>query len=140
MPSMNKVILMGNVGKGGVELRDLPSGGQAAQFSIATNDTSKPRDGEKKTETEWTPIVAYGRLAELCGKYLRQGSLVFVEGKKKTDRWTDCDGKKCSIVKVVIYSMQMLDKKSDDNQSKAHLLQGSGVKMEGDGHDDLPPF
>ena len=92
MASVNKVILIGNLGKD-PETRYLPSGEALTSFSIATSETWKDKtSGEKKEATEWHRISAFGKLAEICGEYLRKGSQVYIEGSLRTRKWQDKEG------------------------------------------------
>ena len=89
MASVNKVILVGNLG-GDPEVRYTPSGVAVANFSIATTETWKDKNtGEKKEQTEWHKIVAWRRLGEICGEYLKKGSQVYIEGSLRTRQWED---------------------------------------------------
>ena len=92
MASVNKVIIVGNLGKD-PEMRSFPSGDQVANVTIATTDKWKDKQsGEMKEATEWHRIVFNGRLAEIVGQYLRKGSQVYVEGSLRTRKWTDQSG------------------------------------------------
>ena len=92
MASINKVIIVGNLGKD-PEMRSFPNGDQIANVSIATTDRWKDKtSGEMKEATEWHRINFNGRLAEIVGQYLKKGSLVYVEGSLRTRKWTDKDG------------------------------------------------
>ena len=86
--SVNKVILVGRLGKD-PELRSIPSGTSVAKFSLATDDRFTDKAGEKQERTEWHNIVVWGKLAEICGQYLRKGRLVYIEGSIRTDSWDD---------------------------------------------------
>ena len=112
MASVNKVILVGNVGRD-PELRYTQSGQPVASFSIATNERFKDRDGNWKDRTEWHRIVAWARLAEICGEYLRKGSPVYVEGRIQTRDWEDKEGNKRQTTEIVALSMQMLGRRGD---------------------------
>lgn len=90
---VNKVILIGNLGAD-PEVRYTPSGQPVANFRIATSETWVDKQGQKQERTEWHRIVAWGKLAELCGEYLSKGRQVFVEGKLQTRQWEDRDGNK----------------------------------------------
>jgi len=90
MASVNRVILIGNLGRD-PELRYTPSGAAVANFTIATTDTWT-KDGEKQSHTEWHRIVAWGKLAEVCGEYLAKGKQVYIEGRIRTNEWEDRDG------------------------------------------------
>ncbi|HTO55133.1 MAG TPA: single-stranded DNA-binding protein [Myxococcota bacterium] len=126
MASVNKVILVGNVGRD-PELRYTQSGQPVASFSIATNERFKDRDGNWKDRTEWHRIVAWARLAEICGEYLRKGSPVYIEGRIQTRDWEDKEGNKRQTTEIVALSMQMLGRRGEgggpslggDDQSQA---------------------
>ncbi|SPD74753.1 Single-stranded DNA-binding protein [uncultured Desulfobacterium sp.] len=108
MAGVNKVILVGKLGRD-PEVRYTPSGVTVAQFSIATSDEWKDKDtGEKQERTEWHRIVAWRRLGEICGEYLKKGSQVYVEGKLQTRQWEDRDGVKRYTTEIVAQNMQML--------------------------------
>ena len=104
MASVNKVILVGNVGRD-PELRYTQSGQPVASFSIATNERFKDRDGNWKDRTEWHRIVAWARLAEICGEYLRKGSQVYVEGRIQTRDWEDKEGNKRQTTEIIALTM-----------------------------------
>jgi single-strand DNA-binding protein len=107
MASVNKVILIGNLGRD-PEVRYLPSGDAVANFSIATTEKWKDKNGEMQEQTEWHRIAFFGRQAEICGEYLRKGSSVFVEGRLQTRKWTDKDGNERSTTEIRGDRMQML--------------------------------
>ena len=112
--SVNKVILVGNLGKD-PELRYTPSGAAVATFSLATTERFKDREGNRQERTEWHNIVAWRQLAEICGKYLHKGKQVYIEGKIQTRSYDDRDGNKRYITEIVADQMQMLGSR-DDNQ------------------------
>ncbi len=108
MASVNKVILVGNLGRD-PETRFSPDGGAICNFSIATTESWKDKTtGEKKENTEWHRIVMYNRLAEIAGEYLKKGRPVYVEGRLKTRKWTDKDGVEKYTTEVIATEMQML--------------------------------
>jgi single-strand DNA-binding protein len=112
--TVNRVILVGRLGKD-PEIRSLPSGTSVTKFSIATDERFTDKSGEKQERTEWHNIVAWGKLAEICGQYLRKGKLVFIEGSIRTDSWDDKEtGQKKYRTEIIAQNMQMLDKKGDD--------------------------
>jgi single-strand DNA-binding protein len=113
--SVNKVILVGNLGKD-PELRYTPSGTAVATFSLATTERYKDRDGNPQKKTEWHNIVAWRQLAEICGKYLHKGKQIYVEGKIQNRSYDDRDGNKRYISEVVINEMQMLGSRDDNQQ------------------------
>jgi len=108
MASINKVILIGNLGRD-PELRYTPSGSAVCNVSIATTRNWKSKDsGERVEETEWHRVVFYDRLAEIAGEYLKKGRPVYVEGRLKTRKWQDKDGKDNYTTEIVAEQMQML--------------------------------
>lgn len=115
---INKVIFGGRLGRD-VEMRYLPSGDAVANFSIASSEKWRDKQsGDMKEETEWLRCNAFGKLAEICGQYLKKGSLVYVEGKLKTRKWTDKDGVEKQSTECKVEVMKMLGGK-DDNQQAA---------------------
>ena len=107
MAGVNKVILIGNLGKD-PELRYAPSGMAIANFNIATTETWKDKNGAKQDKTEWHKIVAFNKLAEICGEYLNKGKQVYIEGRIQTRAWEDKDGNKRYTTEIVAQTMQML--------------------------------
>src|SRR5436309_12247722 len=113
--SVNKVILVGRLGKD-PELRSIPSGTSVAKFSLATDDRFTDKNGDKQERTEWHNIVVWGKLAEICGQYLRKGRLVYIEGSIRTDSWDDKEtGVKKYRTEIIANTMQMLETKGDDD-------------------------
>lgn len=104
---VNKVILIGRLGAD-PEVKYLSSGTTVANFRIATSETRTNRSGEKTTTTEWHRIVAFGRLAEICGEYLNKGKQVYIEGRLRTRSWEDKDGNRKSTTEIVASQMKML--------------------------------
>jgi single-strand DNA-binding protein len=111
--SVNKVILVGRLGKD-PELKYTQGGTPVAKFSIATDETWKDQSGEKQQRTEWHNIVAWRKLAEICGQYLNKGKLVYIEGKLQTRSWDDKEGHKRYTTEVVADNMVMLSGKGED--------------------------
>ena len=108
MASVNKVIIVGNLGRD-PEMRSFPSGDQVANVTIATTDRYKDKaTGEFKEITEWHRVSFFGRLAEIAGQYLRKGSQVYVEGSLRTRKWTDKDGQEKYSTEIRADQMQML--------------------------------
>jgi single-strand DNA-binding protein len=107
MASVNKVILVGNLGRD-PETRYMPDGGAITNISIATTSTWKDKSGEKQEATEWHRIAFFGKLAEIAGEYLKKGSQVYVEGKLRTRKWQDKDGVEKYTTEVIADAMQML--------------------------------
>ena len=109
--SLNKVLLIGNLGKD-PELSYTPSGIAVAKFSIATNERWKDNDGNLQERTEWHNIVAWRKLAEICGQYLKKGSKIYLEGKLQTRSWDDKNsGAKRYMTEIIADDMVMLDSK-----------------------------
>jgi single-strand DNA-binding protein len=108
MAAINKVILIGNLGRD-PEVRYTPNGNAVCNVSVATTRAWKNKEsGEKQEETEWHRVVFYDRLAEIAGEYLKKGRSVYVEGRLKTRKWTDKEGKEQYTTEVVATEMQML--------------------------------
>jgi len=108
MASVNKVILVGNLGRD-PETRFSTDGGAIANVSIATTDTWKDKaSGEKQERTEWHRVVFFNRLAEIAGEYLKKGSQVYIEGALRTRKWTDKEGAEKFTTEIVADKMQML--------------------------------
>jgi single-strand DNA-binding protein len=107
---INKVILIGNLGKD-PEVKSFPNGGQVCNVSLATSESWKGKDGQQQEHTEWHNLVFNDKLAEIAGKYLRKGSKVFVEGKIRTRKYQDKEGKERFITEIRVADMQMLDGK-----------------------------
>jgi len=114
--SVNKVILVGNLGKD-PELRYTPSGTAVCTFSLATTDRFKNKQGEQQDRTEWHNIVVWAGLAEICGKYLTKGKQVYIEGRIQNRSYDDRDGNKRYITEIVANEMQMLSKAGEQGNS-----------------------
>lgn len=110
---LNKVMIIGNLGQD-PEMRYTPSGRPLTKFQLATNRSWTSAEGEKKTETEWFTIVAWGKLAEICNQYLSKGRQVYIEGRLHTRYWKDEEGATHASVEVVAQEMIMLDGKSTE--------------------------
>ena len=113
--SVNKVILIGRLGKD-PELKYTPSGAPVAKFSLATDESFKDKTGEKQKRTEWHNIVAWNKLAEICGEYLTKGKLVYIEGSIRSRQWQDQSGNKRTSYEIIANQMQMLGSKSDSER------------------------
>jgi single-strand DNA-binding protein len=116
MASLNKVIAIGNLGRD-PETKFMPNGDAVCNFSIACTETWK-KDGEKQERTEWVRCVVYRKLAEICGKYLKKGSQVYIEGKMQTREW-EKDGVKRYTTEVIVNEMKMLGSKSGSSGEPA---------------------
>ena len=112
MPALNRVQLIGNLGKD-PEVRYTPTGTKVCTFSMAVNRRWKSRDGTAKEATDWFNIEVWGKLGEVCQQYLHKGSLAFIEGRLQTDRY-EHEGETRYFTKVIARSMQMLDPKPDE--------------------------
>jgi len=112
MPALNRVQLIGRLGKD-PESKFTPSGKKVAHFSLAVSQRWKS-GAETKEYTEWVNIEAWGRLGEVCQEYLKKGSLIYLEGRLKTERYEDKGGETKYYTKVVALSLQFLDKKQSD--------------------------
>ena len=134
MASVNKVIVVGNLGRD-PEMRTFPSGDRVANVTIATTDKWKDKQsGEMKEATEWHRVVFNGRLAEIAGEYLRKGSQVYVEGSLRTRKWTDKDGIEKFTTEIRADQMQMLGSRQGMGGG------GGGAPSDGDdgGYDSAP--
>lgn len=108
MASINKVILIGNLGKD-PDVRYMPSGEAVTNITVATTDTWKDKaSGEKKEATEWHRVAFFGRLAEIAGQYLKKGRQVYIEGSLRTRKWQDKDGQDRYTTEIVANEMKML--------------------------------
>ena len=107
MASVNKVILIGNLGRD-PETRYMPDGGAITNISIATTESWKDKNGDKQEKTEWHRVAFFGKLAEIAGEYLKKGSQVYVEGRLQTRKWQDKDGQDKYTTEIVANAMQML--------------------------------
>ena len=130
MASVNKVIIVGNLGRD-PEMRTFPSGDQVVNVTIATTDKWKDKQtGEMKEATEWHRVVFNGRLAEIAGQYLRKGSQVYVEGSLRTRKWTDQSGVEKYSTEIRADQMQMLGSRQGMGGG------GQGGGQQGGGYDD----
>ena len=128
MAGVNKVIIVGNLGKD-PEVRFMPNGGAVANITVATSDTWKDKQtGEQKEKTEWHRVVMFGKLAEIAGEYLKKGSKVYLEGSLQTRKWTNPQGQDQYTTEIVLQGfngvMQMLDGKPSGQQGNFQGQQG----------------
>src|SRR3990172_905948 len=112
MPALNRVQLIGHLGKD-PESKFTPTGKKVAHFSVAVSNRWKSKDGDSKEYTEWINVEAWGRLGEVSQEYLKKGSLVYIEGRLKTDKYED-KGETKYYTKVVALGLQFLDKKEKE--------------------------
>ena len=110
---INKAIIIGNLGND-PEVRHTQSGDAVASFSVATTETWRKPDGSKEEQTEWHRVVAFKRLAEICGEYLSKGSRVYIEGRIQTRKWQDRDGVERYTTEIVAREMKMLSPRAAD--------------------------
>ena len=134
MPSLNKVTIIGNVGKE-PEMRFTPNGKPVTSFSVATNWMYTSPEGEKKQETEWFNVVTWDRLAEQCNQFLAKGKLVYAEGRIHTRSWEGQDGQPHSRMEVVANRVIFLDRKASAALADEKVEDAGGGDME---PEDLP--
>ena len=129
MASVNKVIIVGNLGRD-PETRYMPSGDAVTNIAVATTESWKDKQtGEKKEQTEWHRVTFYRKLAEVVGQYMKKGSSIYLEGRLQTRKWVDKEGIERYTTEIIADSMQMLGsgpKQSDDSQSADEYAQQSG--------------
>ncbi len=136
---VNKAILIGRLGKD-PEVRYTPDGLMVTNFRLATDETGKDKNGEKVQKTEWHSIVTFGKLAEICAKYLAKGKLVFVEGRIQTRAWDDKDGNKRYTTEIIASNMRMLDSKGAGRGEDASSYSAASPFPEGEVMPDDVPF
>jgi single-strand DNA-binding protein len=110
---INQVLIIGTLG-GAPEIRETTNGTKVASFSVATTERWKDKSGQQQESTEWHKIVAWDRLAEICGQYLQKGSKVYIEGRLKTRKWTDQNGLDKYITEIIASEMKMLGGRNDN--------------------------
>lgn len=152
MAGVNKVILLGRLGSD-PEVRTLPSGGKVVTFSIATSESYNNKEGVKVEQTEWHRIELWESLANIAEQYLKKGDMAYVEGRIRTEKWTDKEGVERNTVKIRGNSLQLVGgrgRDADDNDSvpassgNQYVPKNSPVptippaEMAGSGSDDLP--
>ena len=116
--SVNKVILIGRLGKDPETRYYMTSGEAVTNATLATSETWKDKSGEKQEKTEWHKLVFYRRLAEIAGEYLKKGSMIYVEGKLHTSKYTDKEGVEKYSTEIVVNEMTMLGGKTADNDEQ----------------------
>lgn len=140
MSGVNKVILVGNLGKD-PEVKHIDGNIPVAKFPLATSESYKNRDGQKIDNTEWHNIVLWRGLAEVAEKYLKKGTLVYIEGKIKTRSWEDKDGNKKYMTEISGENLTILSRKSDENNSSGtsdYKEESVSNTSGGSPSDDLP--
>ena len=116
---VNKVILVGNLGQD-PEIRYMQNGKAVANLSMATSEVWKDQQGQQQEKTEWHRVIAFDKLAEIIGEYVKKGSKIYCEGKLQTRKWTDQQGVERYSTEIVISEMQMLDSKPQGQQQAQH--------------------
>ena len=142
---INKAILIGNLGAD-PEIRYTQSGTQVATFNVATTERWRGQDGQMQESTEWHKIVAWARLAEICGEYLQKGSRVYIEGRIQTRKWQDQNGNDRYTTEIIAKEMKMLSPRGDGGQGGEYGRGGKGYDsfpeppggFGGDTGDDVP--
>jgi len=137
MRGVNKVILIGNLGKD-PELRYLPNGDPVVKFSLATGSRWKDRNGQLQERTDWHNIVAFRRQAEICSEYLKKGSPVYVEGRIQTRSYDDRDGNKRWITEVIAQNVNMLGRKGEPGEEIPEEVDQPVVEEPKTEDEDLP--
>jgi single-strand DNA-binding protein len=137
MASVNKVILVGNLGRD-PELRYTQSGQAVANFSLATTDRFSSRDGDRQERTEWHRIVTWGKTAENCAQYLAKGRSVYVEGRLQTNEWEDKEGQKRRTTEIVAQTVQFLGGRGQGGAPQGGAPQG-GAGGRSDAGETPPP-
>jgi len=136
--SVNKVILVGHVGKN-PEQRVFGSGESVTSFSLATSEKYKDKSGEWKDQTEWHNISCFGKLSEIANKYVTKGTQVYIEGKIKTNKYTDKSGVEKYSTNIVVSSLQLLGSKEAKSPPLDHASISNHASLSlGDMPEDLP--
>lgn len=138
MAGVNKVILVGNLGKD-PEIRHLDNGIAVANFSLATTESYTNKQGERVNQTEWHNVVLWRGLADVAEKYLKKGNSIYVEGKINTRKWEDKEGVTRYSTDIIADKMTMLGSKSDNSNSTATAVSpAESSPTKSSGNDDLP--
>ncbi len=146
MSSLNKVMLIGNLGKD-PEVRYTQGGDAVANITIATSEKWKDKAGEKQEKTEWHRIVLFGRKAEVAGEYLKKGSKAYIEGRLQTKKWTDKEGVERYTTEIICDQLTLLDKRQSDDDGEerpartkpaAKPAAAKPAASQGDFDDDIP--
>jgi single-strand DNA-binding protein len=137
MASVNKVILIGNLGKD-PETRYMPNGEAVTNITVATSETWKDKNGEKQEKTEWHRVTFYRKLAEIAGEYLKKGRPVYLEGRLETRKWVDKTGAERYTTEIIASDMKMLGSKQEDTEPAPHRASNPGAGKPGTGFDDMP--
>ena len=143
--SFNRMTVVGNLGRD-PETRYLPSGDQVCDFSVATSDRWRAKDGQMQEHTTWFRVSAFGKLAETCSQYLHKGSYVYVEGTLSQREWTDRDGASRTSLEIRARDMRMLDKRdafADEGETagaepREPMRPAFSKQVDESGTDDIP--
>ena len=128
---LNKVMIIGHLGKD-PEMRYTPSGRAVTTFNVAVSRSWNSSSGERRSETEWFKIVAWGNLAEICKKYLNKGQQVYIEGRLQTRSWEDKEGQQRTSVEVVANEMTMLGDRRDKSQDDSAIFDETPPEVDED--------
>ncbi len=141
MSGVNKVIIVGRLGAD-PETKTINSGNTVSTLSVATSDSWTDKDGQRQERTEWHRVVAWGKLAELCGKFLHKGRQVYVEGRLQTRSWEDQQGQKRYTTEIVAQTVQFLGGASERGEGASDRSQSHdfGPEPSFDGSDSDLPF
>lgn len=134
MPNYQKTTIIGHLGKD-PEIRYLPSGESVANFSVAVTETWKSKDGDKKETTTWYRCSAFGKLADVCGQYLKKGNPVFCDGKMQSRKWEDKEGVERESWELRVEALQLLGGKPTEAKPRE---QSKPTKSEHEMDDDIP--
>jgi single-strand DNA-binding protein len=135
MPNMQQVTIIGHLGRD-PELRTMPSGESACNFSVAVTENWKTKEGERREHTEWFRIAAFGKLAEICNEYLKKGSAVYIQGRQRSREY-EKDGEKKVSVELIAQTMQMLGSKPSGSKSQEPAQKQATAKKSGGSFDDM---
>jgi single-strand DNA-binding protein len=127
--SVNKVILVGRLGRD-PETRYTGGGQAVANFSVATDESYKDKNGERQKRTEWHRITAWGKLAEICRQYLKKGTMVYIEGRIQSREWQDKEGQKRTSFDIVANTMKMLSSRAEGAAAGGGASRSGGDDME----------
>lgn len=131
---LNKVMVIGHLGRD-PEMRFTPSGRPVTSFSMASSRSWKTSDGERRSETEWFNVVAWGSLAEICNQYLKKGQQIYIEGRLQNRRWEDEEGNKRNTTEIVAREMIMLGNRRDQKEEE-----GEDIDAADSGEEEDFPF
>jgi single-strand DNA-binding protein len=134
---LNKVMIIGHLGRD-PEMRYTPSGRPVTSFSVATSRNWTTADGDRRSETEWFNVVAWGSLAEICNQYLNKGQQVYIEGRLQTRRWEDEEGNKRSSVEVIAREMIMVGERREKVEGETETGAEAEINFPRSDEDEFP--